>query len=116
MEQLDTVIGEDGALEALLEAKRAGKIGHIGLTAHSTAVFERVNSLDGDSAESHTGNLRPVFPSVVYFICAPPYFWYTIIYKMCLKLTKYATGIRRWHINKQLMLFRTEYSQSATCS
>lgn len=46
MEQLDTVIGEDGALEALLEAKAAGKIGHIGLTAHSTAVFERALGLD----------------------------------------------------------------------
>lgn len=46
MEQLDTVIGEGGALEALLEAKKAGKIGHIGLTAHSTAVFERALSLD----------------------------------------------------------------------
>ena len=46
MEQLDTVIGECGALEALLEAKKAGKIGHIGLTAHSAAVFERALSLD----------------------------------------------------------------------
>lgn len=46
MEQLDTVIGEGGALEALLEAKKAGKIGHIGLTAHSAAVFERALSLD----------------------------------------------------------------------
>lgn len=46
MEQLDQVIGEGGALEALMEAKAAGKIGHIGLTAHSTAVFERVLELD----------------------------------------------------------------------
>ena len=46
MEQLDQVIGEGGALEALLEAKAAGKIGHIGLTAHSTAVFERALGLD----------------------------------------------------------------------
>lgn len=46
MEQLDQVIGEGGALEALMEAKEAGKIGHIGLTAHSTAVFERALSLD----------------------------------------------------------------------
>lgn len=46
MEQLDQVIGENGALEALLEAKEAGKIGHIGLTAHSAAVFERALSLD----------------------------------------------------------------------
>ena len=46
MEQLDTVVGEGGALEALMEAKAAGKIGHIGLTAHSTEVFERALSLD----------------------------------------------------------------------
>ena len=46
MEQLDTVVGEGGALEALLEAKKAGKIGHIGLTAHSAKVFERALSLD----------------------------------------------------------------------
>ena len=46
MEQLDTVVGEGGALEALMEAKAAGKISHIGLTAHSTEVFERALSLD----------------------------------------------------------------------
>lgn len=46
MEQLDQVIGEGGALEALMEAKAAGKIRHIGLTAHSTAVFERALGLD----------------------------------------------------------------------
>lgn len=46
MEQLDQVIGEGGALEALMEAKAAGKIGHIGLTAHSTAVFERALGID----------------------------------------------------------------------
>ena len=51
MEQLDTVIGEGGALEALLEAKAAGKIGHIGLTAHSTAVFERALNLDWVEAQ-----------------------------------------------------------------
>ena len=33
-------------MEALMEAKAAGKIGHIGLTAHSTAVFERALGLD----------------------------------------------------------------------
>lgn len=42
---LDTVISEGGALEALLEAKEAGKIGHLGLTAHSTAVFEKALEL-----------------------------------------------------------------------
>ncbi len=46
MEQLDQVIGEGGALEALIGSKAAGKIGHIGLTAHSTAVFERALNLD----------------------------------------------------------------------
>ncbi len=45
-EQLDQVCGEGGALEALLEAKAAGKIGHIGLTAHSLAVFEKALELD----------------------------------------------------------------------
>ena len=38
--QLEQVIAPGGALEALLEAKAAGKIGHIGLTGHSTEVFE----------------------------------------------------------------------------
>lgn len=46
MEQLDQVRGEGGALEALMEAKTSGKIGHIGLTAHSTEVFERALELD----------------------------------------------------------------------
>ena len=45
MEQLEQVIAPDGALEALLEAKQAGKIGHIGLTAHSRAVFEKALEL-----------------------------------------------------------------------
>lgn len=43
---LNTVIGEGGALEALMEAKEAGKIGHIGLTAHSLEVFEKALELD----------------------------------------------------------------------
>ena len=46
MEQLDQVMGEGGALEALMEARAAGKIGHIGLTAHSTEVFECALELD----------------------------------------------------------------------
>lgn len=45
MKDLDTVIAPGGALEALMEAKEAGKIGHIGLTAHSLEVFERALSL-----------------------------------------------------------------------
>ena len=46
MEQLDQVLAAGGALEALQEAKTAGKIGHIGLTAHSTKVFARALELD----------------------------------------------------------------------
>ena len=44
--QLDTVLAPGGALEALLEAKAAGKIGHIGLTAHSLSVFERALEIE----------------------------------------------------------------------
>lgn len=46
MAQLEQVIAENGALEALLEAKEAGKIGHIGLTAHDLGVFEKALDLD----------------------------------------------------------------------
>ena len=38
-EQLQQVVAPGGALEALLEAKAAGKIGHIGLTSHSMDTF-----------------------------------------------------------------------------
>ena len=43
---LETVIAPGGALEALLEAKAAGKISHIGLTAHMATVFERALDMD----------------------------------------------------------------------
>ena len=46
MENLEQVLAEGGALEALLEAKAEGKIKHLGLTAHSLQVFERALSLD----------------------------------------------------------------------
>ena len=46
MAQLDQVLAPGGALEALLEAKEAGKIGHIGITAHDLAVFERALELE----------------------------------------------------------------------
>ena len=42
----DTVLAPGGALEALMEAKAAGKIGHIGVTAHLSQVFERALTLD----------------------------------------------------------------------
>ncbi len=40
-EQLDQVMAPGGALEALQEAKAAGKVRHIGLTAHSLETFRR---------------------------------------------------------------------------
>lgn len=46
LEQLEQVIAPGGALEALLEAKQAGKIGHIGLTAHATEVFRQGLMMD----------------------------------------------------------------------
>lgn len=39
--EFDAVMGEGGALEGLLEAKKEGKIGHIGLTAHAIETFEK---------------------------------------------------------------------------
>ena len=44
-EQLAQICAEGGALEALMEAKAAGKIGHLGLTAHSLTVFEKALEL-----------------------------------------------------------------------
>ena len=46
VEQLNQVTAPGGALEALLEAKAAGKIGHIGVTAHSTQVFSMALEMD----------------------------------------------------------------------
>lgn len=46
MADLDTILAPGGALEAMVEARAAGKIGHIGLTTHSTAVFARALELD----------------------------------------------------------------------
>ena len=43
---LDQVIAEGGALEALIEAKAAGKIGHIGITLHSVELFKKALDLD----------------------------------------------------------------------
>ena len=44
-DQLDQICAPGGALEAMLEAKEAGKIGHIGLTAHSLTTFEKALDL-----------------------------------------------------------------------
>ena len=48
--EFEKVIAPGGAVEGLLEAKAAGKIGHIGLTAHSLEVFEK--ALETDWAET----------------------------------------------------------------
>ena len=45
-EQVEQVIAPGGALEALLEAKAAGKIGHIGLTSHSLDTFKMALDMD----------------------------------------------------------------------
>lgn len=42
---LQQIVAPGGALEALLEAKEAGKIGHIGITLHSKELFEEVLEL-----------------------------------------------------------------------
>ena len=44
--QLEQIIAPGGALEALQEARTAGKIGHIGLTTHSAKVFEKALEFD----------------------------------------------------------------------
>ena len=44
--QLEQVCAPGGALEALFAAREAGKIGHIGLTAHSVEVFAKALELD----------------------------------------------------------------------
>lgn len=46
LEQLEQVCAPGGALEALQAAKADGKIGHLGLTAHSPGVFARGLELD----------------------------------------------------------------------
>ena len=45
-EQVQQVIAPGGALEALLEAKAAGKIRHIGLTSHSLDTFKMALEMD----------------------------------------------------------------------
>jgi len=45
-QNFDTIVGPGGALEALLEAKAAGKIRHIGFTTHELGMFEKALELD----------------------------------------------------------------------
>ena len=44
--ELEVATAPGGALEALVEARAAGKIGHIGITLHSLELFERAVELD----------------------------------------------------------------------
>ena len=46
MADLEKVIAPGGALEALLEARGAGRIGHLGITVHTLELFERALTLD----------------------------------------------------------------------
>lgn len=48
----DTVFGEGGAYEALSDAVKAGKIGHIGATAHSKEALARLIHEFGDKIET----------------------------------------------------------------
>ena len=43
---IDTVMAPGGALEALQEAKAAGKIGHIGITLHAEDLFKKAVNFD----------------------------------------------------------------------
>lgn len=51
LEDLETITAPGGALEALRDAKAAGTVRHIGITAHSTQVFEKAldHGLGGDN-------------------------------------------------------------------
>lgn len=46
MAQLEQILAPGGAMEAMLEAKAAGKIGHIGITLHSLDVFRKIVEYD----------------------------------------------------------------------
>ena len=48
----EQVFGSDGAFRALLEAKEAGKIGHIGATAHSTEALKKLIDEYSDRIET----------------------------------------------------------------
>lgn len=47
-EELDTIVGEDGALDAFREAKKEGLIDHVGLTSHGGAdlIVEAIDLID----------------------------------------------------------------------
>lgn len=50
--EIDKVFGEGGAWEALEEAKAAGKVGHLGVTAHNVDALKKMIELHGDKIET----------------------------------------------------------------
>ena len=50
--EFELAFGDNGAYKALLEAKEAGKIRHIGATCHSTEAFERLITEHEDKIET----------------------------------------------------------------
>ena len=52
LKDFDQVFGPDGAYRALTEAKAAGKIGHIGATAHSLDALKKMIEEYGDKLET----------------------------------------------------------------
>lgn len=50
--EIDKVFGEGGAWQALEEAKAAGKIGHLGVTAHNIDALKKMIELHGDKIET----------------------------------------------------------------
>lgn len=77
----DTIIGPGGALEALLEAKAAGKIHHIGFTTHELGVFEKALEQDWvetimfpyNFVETHgTELMKKCTEKGIGFICMKP--------------------------------------------
>ena len=50
--EIDKVFGEGGAWEALEEAKAAGKVGHLGVTAHNVDALKKMIKLHGDKIET----------------------------------------------------------------
>lgn len=52
LKDFDLVFGENGAFRALTEAKAAGKIGHIGVTAHSVESMDKLVNEYSDQIET----------------------------------------------------------------
>ena len=69
-EALETILAPGGALEALQEAKAAGKIGHIGITLHPVALFEQAVNFDWVETIMFPYNLVETQAEELIKICA----------------------------------------------